>query len=406
MADAPLTIRVAAILAGEGTAFNGVVATFTDTGVAEPPGDYTATIKWGDGTTSPGTVSPASGNSLNVSGSHTYLSAGTDTVTVTVVDDGNTSTPGSTASGSSTATVARIMPRVTNVVVGSDAWSSSFLSYLAAQNPNNAGGYSIPVGSGQLLPLPWTNIDEIKVTFNENVTVAQADLMLVGVNTPGYNVAGGTFSYNAATFTATWTLPAAIPDDKLLLELNAAGSDPIEDASGNRLEGEWTNPTTTSSTGTSQYPSGNGVPGNFLFRFNVLPGDVSQDGYVEAVDGLLVRGALGSGAGEGNYSIFKDVNGDGYVLSSDGLLVLGQLGNGLPAANPVATAFPAAAENGTARPSASPALRPLAVLDVALLSVTEQLENGGLPTSLLDSPAASSSCDYVSSEVLRSNSLS
>ena len=162
---------------------------------------------------------------MNVSGSHTYLSAGTDTVTVTVVDDGNTSTPGSTVSGSSTATVARIMPRVTNVVVGSDAWSGSFLSYLAAQNPNNAGGYSIPVGSGaKLLPLPWTNIDEIKVTFNENVTVAQADLMLVGVNTHRYNVAGGTFNYNAATFTATWTLPAAIPDNKLLLELNADGA--------------------------------------------------------------------------------------------------------------------------------------------------------------------------------------
>ena len=71
----------------------------------------------------------------------------------------------------------------------------------------------------QLLPLPWTNIDEIKVTFNENVTVDQTDLMLEGVNTPSYNVAGGTFAYNAATFTATWTLPAAIPDDKLLLEL-------------------------------------------------------------------------------------------------------------------------------------------------------------------------------------------
>ena len=143
----------------------------------------------------------------------------------------------------------------------------------------------------QLLPLPWTNIDEIKVTFNENVTVAQADLMLVGVNTPSYNVAGGTFSYNAATFTATWMLPAAIPDDKLLLELNAAGSDPIEDALGNRLDGYWTNPATTASTATSQYPSGDGMPGgNFLFRFNVLPGDVNQDGYVEAVDGLLVRG--------------------------------------------------------------------------------------------------------------------
>jgi uncharacterized repeat protein (TIGR01451 family) len=280
-------------------------------------------------------------------------------------------------------------PRVVNVVVGSDAWSSSFLSYLAAQNPSNAGGYSIPVGSGaQLLPLPWTNIDEIKVTFNENVIVAQADMMLVGVNTPSYNVAGGAFSYNAATFTATWTLPAAIPDDKLLLELNADGSDPIHDASGNRLDGEWTSPATTADTGTSQYPSGDGVPGgNFLFRFNVLPGNVSQDGYVQALDALLVRGALGSSAGQGNYSIFKDLNGDGYVLSSDGLLVRGQLGTSLPAADPVAAPFPAAAENGAvgARSSAGP--RPL---EVALLSIAAELESGVTPTPLLDPPAASS----------------
>jgi hypothetical protein len=327
------------------------------------------------------------GGGFIVNASNTYVEPGTYTVGVTIHDV----LDGVIQSTASTATVAGIMPKVTNVVVGSEAWSSSFLSYLAAQNPNNAGGYSIPVGSGaQLLPLPWTNIDEIQVTFNENVTVTQADLMLVGVHTLSYNVAGGTFSYNAATFTATWTLPADIPDDKLLLELNAGGSAPIEDASGNRLEGAWTNPTTTSSTATSQYPSGNGVPGNFLFRFNVLPGNVSQNGYVEAVDGLLVRGAMGSSAGQGNYSVFKDVNGAGYVLSSDGLLVLGQLGSSLPAANPVATAFPAAAENSTVRPSSSPALRPLAALGVALLSVTEQLENGSLPTSLLDSPAASS----------------
>ena len=128
-------------------------------------------------------------------------------------------------------------PRVANVVVGSDAWSGSFLSYLAARTPTTPAAIPSRSAAAQLLPLPWTNIDEIKVTFNENVTVDQADLMLEGVNTPSYNVAGGTFSYNAATFTATWTLPAAIPDDKLLLELNAAGGDPIEDASGNRLDG-------------------------------------------------------------------------------------------------------------------------------------------------------------------------
>ena len=45
-------------------------------------------------------------------------------------------------------------PRVANVVVGSDAWSGSFVSYLAAQNPANAGGYSIPVGSGVQLLAP------------------------------------------------------------------------------------------------------------------------------------------------------------------------------------------------------------------------------------------------------------
>ena len=280
-------------------------------------------------------------------------------------------------------------PRVANVVVGSDAWSGSFVSYLAAQNPANAGGYSIPVGSGaQLRPLPWTNIDEIKVTFNENVTVDQTDLMLEGVNTPSYNVAGGTFAYNSATFTATWTLPAAIPDDKLLLELNADGADPIHDALGNRLDGEWTNPVTTSDTGTSQYPSGNGTPGssNFLFRFNVLPGNVSQDGYVQALDGLLVRGALGLTAGQGNYSIFKDVNGDATVLASDGLLVLGRLGTSLPAGQPMASAFPSAAGHtgGSFKSSPSPTLPKLGPRELALISVVQQLENGGLSAPLLD----------------------
>ena len=281
-------------------------------------------------------------------------------------------------------------PRVANVVVGSDAWSGSFVSYLAAQNPANAGGYSIPVGSGaQLLPLPWTNIDEIKVTFSENVTVDQTDLMLEGVNTPSYNVAGGTFAYNAATFTATWTLPAAIPDDKLLLELNADGADPIHDALGNRLDGEWTNPVTTSDTGTSQYPSGNGTPGssNFLFRFNVLPGNVSQDGYVQALDGLLVRGALGSTAGQGNYSIFKDVNGDGDgALAATACWCSAGWEPACPPGSRWLRAFPSTAGNtgGSFKSSPSPTLPKLGPRELALISVVQQLENGGLSAPLLD----------------------
>ena len=63
-----------------------------------------------------------------------------DTVTVAVTPNDGILT-GTTVTD--TATVINT-PRVTNVVVGSDAWSSSFFGYLAAQNPNNAGGYSIP----------------------------------------------------------------------------------------------------------------------------------------------------------------------------------------------------------------------------------------------------------------------
>jgi hypothetical protein len=82
--------------------FSGVVATFTDTNTANVAGDLTATIDWGDGTTSAGTVS-GGGGAFTVSGSHTYASSGTFPVAVTLTDD----SPGTaTARVTSTANVA------------------------------------------------------------------------------------------------------------------------------------------------------------------------------------------------------------------------------------------------------------------------------------------------------------
>jgi hypothetical protein len=78
----------------EGTAFNGgaisSIATFTDAAGVEAAGDYTASISWGDGTTSAGTiVLPASGNTITVSApDHTYAEEGSYSVTVTVQHDG------------------------------------------------------------------------------------------------------------------------------------------------------------------------------------------------------------------------------------------------------------------------------------------------------------------------------
>ena len=161
------------------------------------------------------------------------------------------------------------------------------------------------------------------------MTIAQADLALTGVNTTSYNVSGGSFAYNSATHTATWTLPQAHrPTDKLLIDLNAGGSNPIR---GLNWAIGWTaigDPTSTTQTGSSTYPSGDGTAsGNFLFRFNVLPGDVNQNGpRCRLMTGCWSAGAIGSTPGTGNYSIFKDVNGDGQITAADSTAVKNRLG--------------------------------------------------------------------------------
>jgi PKD repeat protein len=83
------------------TPFTGVVATFTDTDTANVPSDFTATINWGDGNTTAGTVA-GGGGTFTVSGTHTYTSTGTFSVVVTLADDA----PGTaTATTTSTANV-------------------------------------------------------------------------------------------------------------------------------------------------------------------------------------------------------------------------------------------------------------------------------------------------------------
>ena len=55
----------------EGAEFSGQVATFSDADTSTAATAFTASISWGDGSTSPGQVNGGSGN-FTVSGSHTY----------------------------------------------------------------------------------------------------------------------------------------------------------------------------------------------------------------------------------------------------------------------------------------------------------------------------------------------
>jgi hypothetical protein len=74
-----LTSATEHVALGTGT----TVATFTDSDISQTASAFTATINWGDGTTSAGTVSGSNG-SFAVTGGHTYADEGNEGVSVTL----------------------------------------------------------------------------------------------------------------------------------------------------------------------------------------------------------------------------------------------------------------------------------------------------------------------------------
>jgi len=89
--------------------FSGTVAAFTDADPGGTVSDYAATIDWGDGTTSAGTVSAVTGG-FAVSGTHTYTTKGDQFYAVTITDQ---STQGGSGGASPATTVASGTAHVT-----------------------------------------------------------------------------------------------------------------------------------------------------------------------------------------------------------------------------------------------------------------------------------------------------
>jgi hypothetical protein len=105
IADAPLTISVAPIKEGPGNSISGQVATFVDANMTAPPGDFNgsggASIDWGDGTTTAGTVSQPGGigTTFIVSGTHTYSTSANHIFKVTITDVGGSKVTGQALAG-------------------------------------------------------------------------------------------------------------------------------------------------------------------------------------------------------------------------------------------------------------------------------------------------------------------
>ena len=85
VADAPLA--ASGRQANSTDPFNGAVAQFTDANPNGTLSDYSATIDWGDGVSSAGSIAQ-SGAAFDVTGTHTYAELGPHTVTTRVCDVG------------------------------------------------------------------------------------------------------------------------------------------------------------------------------------------------------------------------------------------------------------------------------------------------------------------------------
>jgi hypothetical protein len=87
----PLLGTGSVLNATEGRTFTGAVAALAATTAGATATDFSATIDWGDGTSSTGTVTATGNGGFLVLGSHAYTEEGTETVTV-IASDNNSHT--------------------------------------------------------------------------------------------------------------------------------------------------------------------------------------------------------------------------------------------------------------------------------------------------------------------------
>jgi Hint domain/Bacterial Ig-like domain len=146
--DAPLSATGTTVSGTEGVAIsNATVATFTDANVRATASNFTATIDWGDGTSTSGTVVAQNGGGFAVDGGHTYAEDGQYSGQATINEvGGSTASTGFAVAANPTAPVITttlvLQPAMAIEVKGTGAVGNSVALYA------DAG--TTPVGTGRI----------------------------------------------------------------------------------------------------------------------------------------------------------------------------------------------------------------------------------------------------------------
>jgi Bacterial Ig-like domain (group 1) len=149
--DQPISASGTTVSATEGASFSGTVATFSDPDTSATAGEYAATIEWGDGSSSTGTVS-GSGGSFAVSGEHTYADEGSYTITVTTTDADNSSNSATATSSASVADAALTASGVSPAPVSPQSFSGTVANFTDANASSTAADFTATIDWGDGSP--------------------------------------------------------------------------------------------------------------------------------------------------------------------------------------------------------------------------------------------------------------
>ncbi len=214
----PATIAVSPLTAKVGVLFSGVVATVTATDARVPTGNFSAVISWGDGNFSVGTVTATGDGAYSVSGSHTYLHAGMNTVMVGVRVGGGNAALAQGQAQVAGGTLTDTSPTATyNANQGYDT-GTQVLATFTDSNPNaTLADFSLSVNwGGNISGSPWIAIAPVSVSGGVSTWKVLGNAVYSG--TGSYRVAVTVKDVNGSTFSSTKTAFKVV---------STAGSEPV-----------------------------------------------------------------------------------------------------------------------------------------------------------------------------------